>query len=839
MAPAPPIPSRRSTPLGFVWRLTLALLKLGLLLSLLLALGAWGLYNFYSQDLPDPAGIATYRPAETTRIYARDGQTLLYELVDPQSGRRTLVPFERIPKLLKNATIAVEDANFYDNPGIDVQGIARALLQNYEAGEVVSGASTITQQLVRNVLLPPHERTAISFERKLREAILAVRVSREYSKDQILNLYLNQIYYGNQAYGIEAAAQTYFGKHVWELTPGQATLIAGLPQSPTILNPYENMEGARGRQQVTLRLMAEKGYISAAEAQAIAAEPITLVPQQAALKAPHFVFYVRQLLEARYGPDVLYKGGLRVVTSIDLTWQAEAQRIAQEHIAELRPRNATNAGVIMLSPKGEILAMVGSVDYNDKAIDGEVNVTLAPRQPGSALKPIVYAAAMQRGWTPSTIIWDTPVSYPQADGSVYTPHNYDDQYHGPQRLRMALANSLNIPAIRTLEFVGVEPFVELAHRMGITTLNDPDRYGLPLALGAGEVRLLDLTNVYSTIRNGGRMREPIAILKVTNSRGALLESADQTPGRQALGDHGEQIAYLLTDILSDNIARQYMFGPGNVMELPDGRTAAVKTGTSNDWKDSWAVGFTPDVTIGAWVGNSDNSPMEEVAGSNGAGTIWRDLMTSYHAGRPPLGFTPPPGISEATICTSTGALAGQGCPSTMQEHFIAGSEPKTSSITLATVRVGGDGNCLAASYTPADQVREVTFVIYPPELRDLAASSGIPQPPTSYCAPPAPKPGSPGSAVALISLPASGATIAPGTVLVRGSARGSYVLSVGPGRDPLQWQEIARSSGAIADGILGTWQTAGLPGGEYTLRLQVTTSDGVPADTRSVVRLGS
>ncbi len=826
---------RSKKKIHLIWRLFMLLVQLLLLAAVLLVGTAYAIYQYYSQDLPDPAAIGSYRPAETTRIYARDGQTLLYELVDPQGGRRTVVPFDQIPDSVKWATVAVEDANFYQNPGVDLRGIVRAVLQNYEAGGVVSGASTITQQLVRNVLLPPTERTNISFERKLREAILAVQVSREYSKDQILNLYLNEVYYGNQAYGVEAAAQTYFGKSVRQLSLAEATLIAGLPQSPTVLNPFENMSGARARQRVTLDQMIKVGLLTAEQAEAVAAQPLTLIKPQVGLLMPHFVFYVRQLLETRYGPDILYRGGLRVVTSIDLTWQTEAQRIVREQIQGLRERNASNAGLIMLSPDNEILAMIGSVDYNDASIDGEVNVTLASRQPGSALKPIVYAAAMQRGWTPATILWDTPVSYPAGDGSNYEPQNYDQQWHGPQRLRMALANSLNIPAIRTIEFVGVETFVELAHRMGITTLNDPQQYGLPLVLGAGEVRLLDLTNVYSTMRNGGRERDPIAILRVTNARGAVLESAEAVPGRQVLGEYGEQIAYLLTNILSDNQAREFMFGPNNVMALPDARPAAVKTGTSNDFRDSWAIGFTPDVTIGVWVGNSDSTPMQEVAGSNGAGLIWRNMMLSYHNGRPFSIFQKPDKISELTICAETGALASPGCPSPIVEYFVVGTEPKTSDISLTTVRVAGDGSCLAAAYTPPAEVREQTYVIYPPQFKDYAISSGIPQPPTQYCLPPAPKPGQPGSSVAQISSPTNNAQLSSGQVLIRGTAHGSYVLEIGVGRDPQLWQQLTRSSVSVTDGILGTWQTTGMPKGEYSLRLRVTTSDGIPADTRVVV----
>lgn len=831
----------RTTPLRFAWRLLLAFIKLSLLAIELAILVVLVVYYHYSRDLEGlETGIGAHRPAETTQIYARDGQTLLYELVDPQGGRRTVVDLSRIPKALRDATVAVEDANFYENPGVDLRGIIRALVQNYQQDcqgdqcRPVSGGSTITQQLVRNVLLPPEERTRISLDRKLREAILAYRVSREYSKDQILALYLNEVYYGSQAYGVEAAAQAYFGKHVWELSAPESTLIAGLPQSPTRLDPLTNLEGAKQRQQVTLDQMTKTGFLTPAQAKATLEAPLHFSPPTTSLVAPHFVFYVRKLLEERYGPDVLYRGGLRVVTSLDLHWQTEAQQIVRDRIAELRDRHASNAGVIMLSPEDEVLAMVGSVDYKDTSIDGEVNVTLAPRQPGSALKPIVYAAAMRRGWTPATILWDQPVEFPQPDGSIYAPRNYDDSWHGPQRLRMALANSLNIPAIKTIEYVGVENFVEQAHALGITTLNDTSAYGLPLVLGAGEVRLLDLTNVYNTIRNGGLKRDPLAILKVTNSRGEVLESARPTPGRPALGEHGQQIAYLLTDMMSDNVARQYMFGPGNVMELPDGRPAAVKTGTSNEWHDSWAVGYTPDITVGVWVGNSDNTPMQEVAGVNGAGTIWRAIMDSFQQGRPIQQFQRPPGLTTTAICADTGALAGDACPNRMEERFIAGTEPKTSDVVRKTLKVAGDGTCLAASYTPPAQAFDKTFLVYPAAFHDWAAGAGIPQPPTAYCPPPQ---GKPDTSIALITQPASGIVVTNTQVLVRGSARGSYTLEWGGGRDPSSWQQFARGDSPVADGILGVWRTDSLPLGDYTLRLRVTTPDGVPVESKVVITI--
>lgn len=819
--------------LGFLWRLFLAFVKLTLLAAELFLLAALLLYHFYLRDvfagLPDPSAISR-PPAETTQIYARDGETLLFELVDPQGGRRTVVPFGRIPQTLRNATIAVEDANFYQNPGVDLRGIVRALLQNYQAQEVVSGASTITQQLVRNVLLPPEERARVSFERKLREAFLAYRVSNEFSKDQILGIYLNEVYYGNQAYGVEAAAQSYFGKAAWELNDAEATLLAGLPQSPTVLNPLTNYEGAKARQRITLDLMVKYGYLSAQRADALYETPVRFASQSSGTLAPHFVNFIRETLERNYGPDMLYRGGLRVVTSLDPYWQAEAQRIVRARVAELKARDASNAAVVMLSPDNQILAMVGSAHFNDPAIDGQVNVALAPRQPGSALKPIVYAAALQRGWTPATTILDEPTTFTLSDGTVYEPRNYDDSWHGPQTVRMALANSLNIPAVKAMQFVGIDAFVQQAHALGITTLNDPSQYGLALVLGAGEVRLLDLTNVYSTFANQGRQRPPVSILQITNARGEVLERARPNAGRQMLGPRGAQVAYLITSILSDNIARQYMFGPGNVMELPD-RPAAVKTGTSNEWRDAWAIGYTPDITVGVWVGNSDNTPMQEIAGVNGAGVIWRDLMELYHRNRPVREFTRPEGVVEAVLCNDTGVIVTDGSCAGKSEYFLAGSTPTQRDVQYITVRVADDGNCLAASYTPPDQVRERRFAVYPAEFQEWARNAGAPQPPTQPCPPPADG----GSALAQISDPEAGAVLTETQVLVRGFARGAYTLEVGAGGAPDAWQPITQ--GFDGDGLLGIWPAGGQPAGDYTLRLRITSPEGVPLEVRRQVRI--
>ncbi len=607
------------------------------------------------------------------------------------------------------------------------------------------------------------------------------------------------------------------------------TLIAGLPQSPTSYNPFENLPAAKARQRVTLDLMARSGYLTQAQADQIYRTPVALVPPRTDLVAPHFAFYVRDLLERRYGPDLLYRAGLRVVTSIDMGWQAEAQRVAQAKVAELRERNASNAGVVMLAPDGEILAMVGSVDYN--APDGQVNVTLAPRQPGSALKPFIYAAALQRGWTPATVIWDTPSEWRTPDGVVYKPLNYDNAFHGPLRLRMTLANSLNIPAVKALEFVGVESFIEEMKRLGVTTFDDPSRYGLAMALGSNEVRLLELAGAYNALRNGGRSTPPVSILKVTNSRGEVLERWAPERGQPVLGPQSEQIAYLITSIISDNQARWFMFGRDNVLELPD-IVAAAKTGTSNDWRDSWAMGYTSDVTIGVWVGNNDGAPMQEVAGSNGAGLIWRDLMLAYNQGRPPQDFPRPEGIVEAPVCADTGGKAGEACPRPISELFVAGSAPTTVDVVYQKVRVGGDGSCLAQPYTPAGQVREVSFAVYPAEFREWAARN-VPQPPTEPCPPPQAL----AQTVAILNPVGSGDVVSGTQVFVSGTARGPFTLEYGAGKDPQEWKPIGQNAVAVENGLLGVWLISGLPPGEYTLRLRVITADGISAADQRAVRV--
>src|SRR3954447_19949450 len=579
-----------------------------------------GIYASYAKELPDYTQLDRRRVFQTARILDRNG-ALLGEFNDPQGGRRTVVGLDKIPLDLRNATIAAEDANFYQHPGFDIVAILRAMYLNLRGREIVSGASTITQQLVKNTLLSAEQTP----DRKIKEAILAWEVSRRYSKDRILELYLNEVYYGNLAYGVEAAAQTYFGRSVSDLDLADLTFIAGLPQAPSGYDPYVNPAAARARQDYVLEQMVRHGMITSEQADAARAKPIALQPRQEGtpVRAPHFVNFVRQLLERSYSSDTLFREGLQIRTTLDLRMQQMAEKAARDQIAELKERNANNAAVVSIKPDtGEILTMVGSVDYDNTAIAGQVNVALADRQPGSTLKPFTYLAAFERGWAPSTMIMDVPTTF----GGTYTPLNYDQKFRGPVSVRRALAASLNVPAVKALEFVGMDAMLTMAHRMGINGLRDPARYGLSVTLGGGEVTLLDLTYAYTPFANDGlqaglplapadrtprsRQLEPVAILEIRRGDGAVLYR--QQPAQpQPVVDAG--LAYLITDILSADEARAETFGTNSPLKLS--RPAAAKTGTTDDYRDSWVIGYTPDLVTGVWVGNSDGSPMRDVLGA--------------------------------------------------------------------------------------------------------------------------------------------------------------------------------------------------------------------------------
>lgn len=636
------------------------------------------------------AGVARVEAArtrqsfESTVILDRQGRTL-WEIFG--EGKRTVVKLEDIPLVLRQATVAVEDDTFYDNNGTDAPSIIAALLANLRRpADRPIGGSTITQQLVRHLAFDYEERVSVNYWRKAQEVLLAWRMTQDFSKDEILALYLNEIYYGNLAYGVEAAAQTYFGKPARDLTLAEAALLAGLPQSPVELDPYTNLEGAKARQWAVLTLMVDEGYITLDEANAAYLAPLTFSAQSVSLAAPHFAVMVRQLLEQQYGAEALANGGYRVTTTLDLNYQRLAEQLARQRVTELAGHNVTNAALVALKPgTGEVLALLGSVDYHDDAIDGRVNVTLTPQQPGSAIKPLTYAAALSPTeteaplWQAADTLWDVPVAYPQYDGSVYAPVNYDGRFHGPVRLRTALANSYNVPAVLLLQSLGVDRFLNFAQRLGIASLGqDASGYGLALTLGGGEVTPLELTAAYAVLANGGYRLPPVMILRVEKSNGELVYRY-QPPTPEPVID--PRIAFLISDILDDDAARIPAMGRDNVLALPF--PAAAKTGTTNDFRDNWTVGYTPGLAVGVWVGNTDNSPMQDVTGLTGAAPLWAQFMQAVYANydllatlqdggaQPPTEFTPPPGLERRPICALGSVTPGATeCALTEQEWFL-------------------------------------------------------------------------------------------------------------------------------------------------------------------------
>ena len=628
---------------------------------------------------------------ETTQLLDRNGN-LLWEIFG--EGKRTKVPLSEIPDSVIYATIATEDDTFYQNIGLDAPSLAAAMIANLRnPNDRPKGASTITQQLVSHIVFDFDERSEINYGRKSKEAILAWIMNRKFTKGEIIEMYLNEIYYGNLAYGIEAAAQTYFDKHSSELNLAESSMLAGLPQSPVELDPYRNLEGAKERQWLVLNLMVNEGYISRLEAESAYLETLTLVPQEVSLQAPHFSVYVRQLLEERFSPEVVANGGLRVTTSLDIRYQSLAEKLARQHVSAVGPEhNLNNAALVAIKPgTGEILAMLGSLDYRNEEIDGNVNVTLSPQQPGSAIKPITYAAALsqsangtKRNWTAADLLWDVPVNYEQYDGSIYSPVNYDRRFHGPVRLRDALANSYNIPAVLILQDIGITNLISLAARMGIHSFEEyPERYGLSLTLGGGEVTPLELTHAYATFANGGFWIPETAILEVKNSRGEELYRYQPLVGEAVLD---RRVAFLISDILDDDAARVPAMGRDNPLELPF--PAAAKTGTSNDFRDNWTVGYTPGLVVGVWTGNSDNSEMTNISGLTGAAPLWSAYMQAVfsdnelptvlmnNGARPPVGFIRPPGLVEKSICDLDSITIGiTNCQLTDTEWFFETNEP--------------------------------------------------------------------------------------------------------------------------------------------------------------------
>jgi len=561
---------------------------------------------------------------QTTYLYDRNG-TLLAEIYG--EGRRTWARLDRISPYLINATIATEDATFLTNTGIDPARIAGAALQNMEGGGVVSGASTITMQLARNLFLGYEERYDQNLDRKILEVGLAGELTSAYTKEEVLEMYLNLLNYGNLTYGPEAAARTYFNKSAADLTLAEATLLAGIPQQPANLNPLVNFQATKDRQRIVLSLMVRHGFLNEEEANAVYAENISLhtAPQGQTMRAPHFVNYVLGELESRLGQDYVRRAGLHIYTSLDLALQEAAEEVVVSKSAELQGRfDNNNAALVALRPgTNDILAMVGSLDFFNAEINGQVNVATSLRQPGSSIKPILYATALNDNLiSPATIIWDTSITYTVGAGETYRPLNYDRRLHGPVTARAALANSYNIPAVKLLDAVGVPRMLESARAMGLQSLSrGPEWYGLSLTLGGGEVKLLDLATAYQTIANEGRYLPPRYIFAISDSAGQSLWEEDDLRGVQVISPAA---ASLMTDILSDNPARTPMFGANSYLALD--RPAAAKTGTTDDNRDAWTIGFTRYLLTGVWVGNTDGRPMNSATGASGAGPIWNAFM---------------------------------------------------------------------------------------------------------------------------------------------------------------------------------------------------------------------
>jgi penicillin-binding protein 1C len=713
---------------------------LWLLLSIVMS-GALGVYFWLFADLPSISRLDAGRALPSTRIYDRNGR-LLYEVFPPQSGRNTAIALADVPQHCINAVIATEDANYYSHVGVDVGGMARALWINVQGGEVLAGGSTITQQLARTLLFDPQQRLERTLRRKLRESILAIQLSNSLSKDDVLALYLNQMYFGNLAYGIEAAAQAYFGKSAPSLSLAECALLAGLMQNPSAYDPLTNLSAAQARQSVVFGLMVERGMILQSAADSAAADALQFAASPFPIEAPHFVMAVLKQLERDYG-QYLFREGLDVTTTLNLDWQNVATRTMNTHLnyinhppsGERQPANANNAALVALDPySGQILVMVGSPNYFDQSIDGAVNAALALRQPGSALKPFTYAAAfdptLAEPYTAATMLLDVQTPFVTQKLESYSPGNYGLVEHGPVSAREALASSLNIPSVVTLQDVGIGRMIQLSANAGLTTLADNPNLDLAVTLGGGEVRLLDLVQAYSIFPNGGMYVQPSYLLRVDvrgrDGGAPRTLYAWQAPA-QSVRVLDARVSYLITDILSDNHARRLGFGPNSALNL--GRPAAAKTGTTQDFRDNWIVGYTPNLVAGVWVGNADNTPMIDVTGSTGAAPLWNAFMRQVLLGQPELAFAEPDGLIRLQVCQPSGQLPTPACPHLREEVFISGTQPTETDTLYQTFMIDTRNGQLADATTPAQYQRARVLLVLPQEARQWGARHGLPLPP--------------------------------------------------------------------------------------------------------------
>ncbi|MCD4687479.1 MAG: transglycosylase domain-containing protein [Anaerolineae bacterium] len=881
-----------SAPRVLRWGIALLTATLGIIvLSSLLALTVFALvYNHYARQLPPPEQITVAEEEAflTTVIYERTGEIVLYEVIDPQGGDRRWVSTTTLPQYVLDATVAIEDTSFYDNPGFDLRGMTRAMWSNLTGGQL-QGGSTITQQLVRNVLFTADKRHAVSYERKIKEVILAAEISRLYSKEQILEWYVNTNFYGGWAYGIEAAAQQYFNKPARDLSLAEAAMLAAFPQYP-LQNPIDNPNAAKLRQGLVLQTMVEEGYLTQAQADAAFLEPLIVRPfaDRFDLIAPHFATYARAEAEAILndigldGPHLVTRGGLRIYTTLDLDLQLQAECVARSHVARLDgadpletfntsmgtpcaaamylppldpefsavDREVTNASVVVLRAEtGEILSMVGSVDYWNEGIQGNYNATLAQRQPASTFKPVVYTAAFLQGALPgypngitaATMTYDVQLEFDNG-GQPYTPVNIDRQYHGPISVRDALANSYNVPPVQLANLIGLGPIFRTAHRLGINSLTQVSDYGLALALGSGEASLLDMTYTYNVFNMNGTMvgmpvyedegapgfrtLNPVAVLRIEDADGRVLwEYGTETSTYQKRLVLEPALAYIMTHMLADTAAREPAFGRDNPLDLA--RPAAAKTGTTNDNRDSWTIGYTPQIVTGVWVGNNNNNSMFDVTGITGAAPIWHAVMAYAHTrdALPRVEWPRPDTVIERVVCQTSGLLPTRYCPQT-REIFYADSglgidtQPVQADSYWNNYDINVCTGRLANASSPPGCVEEMVFFDYPQEVRTWARETNQRFPPSNYDIADTASPFNP---VTIISPPFL-ARIG-GVVDVRGNISDAdfayFRLDCGAGPQPDVWLNLVeQGTDAGRDIVLGTWDTTTLSeGAVYTLRL--------------------
>jgi penicillin-binding protein 1C len=879
----PRIPPAGEKPGGFQWKS-----RMGCVLQLLIALlfvgifalvvfGSFAVYKYFSiaATLPNVSELrARASQFETTRILDRNGNEL-YEIIDPNAGRRTFVSLDKISPYVIAATIATEDKEFYNHPGFDPIAIARALWQNYTTGETVSGASTITQQLARTLLLSATERNERTMSRKAREIVLAAEITRRYSKDEILELYLNENYYGNMTYGIEAAAETYFNTTADKLTLGQAAFLAGLPQAPGVYDIFTNRDQTLNRHRSVLVLLyqvsQEKNciYVSNSvkpvcvnqDEAAQAANEIYNYPfvlKQFTMRYPHWVNYIRSQLEEMYDPQEIYRSGFTVYTTLDPGLQDQAEQIVKQQVDSLAAEHqVTDGALVAIKPStGEILAMVGSADFYNDQISGQVNMAISPRQPGSSIKPLTYVAAFEKGWTPATLIWDVPTDFTPSGlendpAPAYSPVNYDGRFHGPVTVRTALANSFNIPAVKALQYISVYGnqgkggLLDIASRLGITSLTRTD-YGLALTLGGGDVSLLEMTGAYAVFANSGRRIPPVAITKIVDYHGDTVFEYAPPAGDQVIRP---EHAFLISSILSDNQARTPMFGANSVLNLPF--EAAAKTGTTNDYRDNWTMGYTPDVVVGVWVGNADYSPMQNTSGLTGAAPIWSQFIQVAEqslTGGNPSTFARPAGIVERVICTSSGTEPSEWCPGQRGEYFAYDQLPLPKEKDLwQKTRVDTWTGLRSSSYCPDFIQEEFALNVTDPSAvkwikdtedgRAWAEKAGFTEPyfftPERECQANDPKATIYFAGVkedqVITSSPLDVYAVIDATANFK-----DYRLEWGLGNDPVDWKPLVEHGTTPLKQAerLVSWDLKDVPSGRITLRIYLNSTDDKYAEKR-------